>query len=50
MEIEGVAFPVTYIPPYTIPRSFSRDPYGEIRTEKKGLIDALEKQGSLTKF
>lgn len=50
MEIEGVAFPVTYIPPYTIPRPFSRGPYGEIRTEKKGLIDALEKQGSLTKF
>ncbi len=50
MEIEGVAFPVTYIPSYTIPRPFSREPYGEIRTEKKGLIDALEKQGSLTKF
>jgi hypothetical protein len=49
MEMEGVAFPVTYIPPYTIPRPFSREPYG-VRTEKKGLIDALEKQGSLTKF
>jgi hypothetical protein len=29
---------------------FSREPYGEIRTEKKRLIEALEKQGSLTKF
>jgi hypothetical protein len=28
----------------------SREPYEEIRTEKKRLIEALEKQGSLTKF
>lgn len=30
--------------------SFSRGAYGEIRTEKKRLIEALEKQDSLTKF
>lgn len=29
---------------------FSKEPYGEILTEKKRLIEALEKQDSLTKF